>query len=105
MFNWLKKKVNSQNQSTTLSVKKSDEAPAMLVRYKYVWRDEIPMNERDTQGFESREFCKYFVNTDKLYSRVEIEQMSVRLGYDVFGRAGGDECRHKWEPMVVTEKI
>ena len=82
-----------------------------LIRYSYEWRQGFNDSDLGT----SREFCKYFVTTDKMYSRSEIEAMSARLGYDVFSRAGGwytlpdtnrhrPFCRHQWKANVVTRK-
>jgi ribosomal protein S25 len=82
-----------------------------LIRYSYEWRQGFNKSDLDT----SRQFCKYFVTTDKLYSRSEIEAMSARLGYDVFTRGGGwytlpetnthrNYCRHQWKSNVVTRK-
>ncbi len=82
-----------------------------LIRYSYEWRQGF--NDGDLGS--SREFCKYFVTTDKMYSRSEIEAMSARLGYDVFSRGGGwytipdtnrhrPFCRHQWKANVVTRK-
>lgn len=82
-----------------------------LIRYSYEWRQGF--NDSDLSS--SRQFCKYFKTTDKLYSRSEIEAMSARLGYDVFTRGGGwytlpgtnnhrNFCRHQWKSNVVTRK-
>lgn len=82
-----------------------------LIRYSYEWRQGFNDSDLDT----SRQFCKYFVTTQKLYSRSEIEAMSARLGYDVFTRGGGwytlpgtnrnrNFCRHLWKSNVVTRK-
>ena len=82
-----------------------------LIRYSYEWRQGFNDSDLDT----SRDFCKYFVTTDKLYSRSEIEAMSARLGYDVFSRGGGwytlpgtnrhrNFCRHQWKSNIVTRK-
>lgn len=82
-----------------------------LIRYSYEWRQGFNDSDLDT----SRQFCKYFVTTEKLYSRSEIEAMSARLGYDVFTRGGGwytlpgtnnhrNYCRHQWKSNVVTRK-
>ena len=82
-----------------------------LIRYSYEWRQGFNDSDIDT----SRDFCKYFVTTEKLYSRSEIEAMSARLGYDVFSRGGGwytlpgtnrhrNFCRHQWKSNIVTRK-
>jgi DNA-binding MarR family transcriptional regulator len=82
-----------------------------LIRYSYEWRQGFNDSDLST----SREFCQYFVTTEKMYSRSEIEAMSARLGYDVFSRGGGwytipdtnrhrPFCRHQWKANVVTRK-
>jgi ribosomal protein S25 len=82
-----------------------------LIRYSYEWRQGFNDSDLST----SRQFCKYFKTTNKLYSRSEIEAMSARLGYDVFTRGGGwytlpgtnnhrNFCRHLWKSNIVTRK-
>lgn len=96
MFNWFKKKA-TPDKGQVINTE-------VLIRYQYVWKDEIPLEERDTEGFESREFCKYLVNAGKFYTRSDIETMSQMLGYSVWDRCGGDGCRHKWESTIVKKK-
>jgi len=61
------------------------------------------------------EVLKKLMSLKKLYTRGEIEQISARLGYDVFARAGGwwtlpdtnihsPKCRHTWNAVVVVKK-
>ena len=63
----------------------------------------------------SRPFCVEMLKANKLYSRSEIEQLSARLGYSVWDRAGGwwtkkgtnthsESCRHRWVSNIVTRK-
>jgi ribosomal protein S25 len=85
-----------------------------LIRYSYEWKKGIPSSQRDTNAHPSREFCKYLLQANKMYSRAEIEQMSARLGYSVWDRRGGwwtmpsgehsPSCRHQWVSNVVTRK-
>jgi ribosomal protein S25 len=85
-----------------------------LIRYSYEWKKGIPTSQRDTNAHPSREFCKYLLQANKMYSRSEIEQMSARLGYSVWDRRGGwwtkpngdhsPSCRHQWVSNVVTRK-
>jgi ribosomal protein S25 len=85
-----------------------------LIRYSYEWKKGIPTSQRDTNAHPSREFCKYLLQANKMYSRAEIEQMSARLGYSVWDRRGGwwtmpngehsPSCRHQWVSNVVTRK-
>jgi len=61
----------------------------------------------------SRPFCRKLVALDRLYTRKDIENISQRLGYSVFDRAGGYwnnngvieyHCRHYWASNIVTTK-
>jgi ribosomal protein S25 len=81
-----------------------------LIRYSYEWIKGYSNVDKST----SREFCKYLLQANKMYSRAEIEQMSARLGYSVWDRRGGwwtqpdcdhsPSCRHRWVSNVVTRK-
>jgi ribosomal protein S25 len=81
-----------------------------LIRYSYEWIQGYSNKDKST----SREFCKYLLQANKMYSRSEIEQMSARLGYSVWDRRGGwwtqpdgdhsPSCRHRWVSNVVTRK-
>jgi ribosomal protein S25 len=81
-----------------------------LIRYSYEWIQGYSNANKST----SREFCKYLLQANKMYSRAEIEQMSARLGYSVWDRRGGwwtqpdgdhsPSCRHRWVSNVVTRK-
>ena len=81
-----------------------------LIRYSYEWKQGFSNRNIST----SREFCKYLLSANKMYSRSEIEQMSARLGYSVWDRRGGwwtqpdgdhsPSCRHQWVSSVVTRK-
>jgi DNA-binding Lrp family transcriptional regulator len=64
----------------------------------------------------SREFCKFLVEENKLYSREEIDAMSRELGYNVWQRRGGwrtiagtnthvPQCRHIWESKLYRRTI
>lgn len=87
---------------------------AFLIRYSYEWRDIVPVEERNSIEHPSRDFCKYVMKVDKMYSRSEIETMSARLGYSVWDRSGGwwndtinptpYKCRHEWKSNIVTRK-
>lgn len=81
-----------------------------LIRYSYEWKQGFDNSDKSS----SREFCKYLLDANKMYSRSEIEQMSARLGYSVWDRRGGwwtkpngehsPSCRHQWVSNVVTRK-
>jgi hypothetical protein len=60
----------------------------------------------------SRDFCRKVVESNKVYSREDITQMSAELGYDVWKRRGGwyhnpntdtttPQCRHLWVQKVM----
>jgi len=83
----------------------------ILIRYAYKWKAGFSNADIRT----SRPFCRYLVGAKKVYSMSEIQQMSARLGYDVFERGGGwytlpgtnthsPSCRHEWKSMIVTRK-
>jgi hypothetical protein len=83
---------------------------AFLIRYSYEWKAGYSNADLST----SRDFCKYVLAANKMYSRSEIETMSARLGYSVFDRRGGwwtmpngkhsESCRHIWQSNIVTRK-
>jgi DNA-binding CsgD family transcriptional regulator len=57
----------------------------------------------------SRPFCIRMIGLNRLYSRAEIEKISLRLGYSVWDRKGGwwghkEECRHRWVSNIVVKK-
>ena len=110
MFNFFKKKpIDSiQLDSSDMSQNNPDgtgETTEIMVRFSYEWKEDVPMEERDTENFESRPFCKALLDAKKLYSRSDIEMMSSRLGYSLCDRCGGDDCRHRWVSVVVTKKL
>lgn len=87
---------------------------SFLVRYEYSW-DYLRTTQSDRNSKTSRPFCQRLMELQKLYTRGEIEQISARLGYDVFARAGGwwtlpntnihsPKCRHTWNAVVVIKK-
>jgi hypothetical protein len=85
-----------------------------LVRYEYNW-DYLRTDAKDRNTNTSRPFCQRLMSLNRVYTRGEIEQISARLGYDVFARAGGwwtipntgihsPKCRHTWNAVVVIKK-
>lgn len=57
----------------------------------------------------SRPFCRKMIALNRIYSRAEIEAISLRLGYSVWDRKGGwwgdnPECRHRWVSNIVVKK-
>jgi len=84
------------------------------IRYSYEWRSIVPSDQRDTPEHPSRDFCRRLMKLDRYYLRSEIEQLSQRLGYSVFDRAGGwwnvpinpnpPQCRHEWVSNIVVRR-
>lgn len=81
----------------------------VTIRYKYEWREGFSDDGR------SRPFCTKLMQLNRYYTRSEIQQMSARLGYDVFKHCGGwyydpakqeavSHCRHYWKVYRVIEK-
>jgi len=63
----------------------------------------------------SREFCRELVGMNKIWNAVEISELSVEVGYDVWELRGGfwrhkgtDEitpyCRHEWNQQIIRKK-
>jgi predicted transcriptional regulator len=61
----------------------------------------------------TRDFCRFMLGEKKVYTREEIDAISVELGYDVWKRRGGwrtikgsspplhvPQCRHYWESKL-----
>jgi hypothetical protein len=76
----------------------------LLLRYKY----------SGPQDSKNRPFCAKLMELNKLYSRSDIEDLSIRLGYSVWDRRGGwftqpdgehrPYCRHSWNALTVIRK-
>lgn len=87
-------------------IEKPDTKNDVVVEVKYSY--EGPQDDRN------RPFCAMMLKLDRLYSRAEIERISLRLGYSVFDRRGGwwtkpngtksPSCRHKWQSNVIVKK-
>lgn len=52
----------------------------------------------------NRPFCSKLVQTNKFYSREDIQKMSEVLGFDIFIHKGGKNCRHRWTAHQVIKK-
>ena len=91
----------------------------MLIRYSYEWKPQFAVSTENKSSTplidSSRPFCVEMLKANKMYSRSEIEQLSARLGYSVWDRAGGwwtkkgtnthsESCRHRWVSNIVTRK-
>jgi predicted transcriptional regulator len=60
----------------------------------------------------TRDFCRQIVESNRVYSREDINAMSTQLGYDVWKRRGGwyhnptldvntPQCRHIWQQQLL----
>lgn len=79
--------------------------PQISVKYSYKVKPGIGPALIPT----SRPFCIKMIGLGRLYSRADIEKISLRLGYSVFDRKGGwwghnPECRHRWVSNIVIKK-
>ena len=45
---------------------------------------------------KTREFCRYILKLDKVFTISEIGYMSTQLGYNVYQYQGSYNCRHIW---------
>lgn len=77
----------------------------IMVKYSYEVKPNIGPSIIPT----TRPFCRKMISLNRLYSRAEIESISLRLGYSVWDRKGGwwghnPECRHRWVSNVVVKK-
>ena len=85
----------------------TDKKPETL-NFKILYSYEGPEDNRN------RAFCARLLEMNKLWSRSEIESMSMRMGYSVWDRRGGwwtkpngdhsISCRHEWVSNVVMKK-
>lgn len=88
--------------------------PKIEVRYKYDLSPDAPPL---MPGGKSREFCIKMMETNKLYTRQEIDQISAIVKYNAWLRRGGwytvpnsepplhiPHCRHEWVQRVVRRK-
>lgn len=78
---------------------------AVYVKYSYEVKPGIGPAVIKT----TRPFCRRMIALNRIYSRADIEKISVRLGYSVWDRKGGwwggnPECRHRWVSHVVIKK-
>ncbi len=88
--------------------------PKIEVRYKYDLSPDAPPL---MPGGKSREFCIKMMETNKLYTRQEIDQISAIVKYNAWLRRGGwytvpnsepplhiPHCRHEWVQRVVRRR-
>jgi len=94
------------------SVLQEIEAPIAQyeVRYSYQVRLDVPPVKT-----QSREFCTRLINLNRLYTREEIERISMRVDRDVWKYRGGwytnpdtgrstPWCRHLWNQQLVIKR-
>lgn len=85
--------------------------PEILIRYSYEVRPGV--GAKIIPG--TRPFCREMLAKDRLFSRVQIENISQKLGYSLWDRKGGfwnrgkgkgisAECRHMWKTNIVIKK-
>jgi hypothetical protein len=59
----------------------------------------------EESGERYKPLCKRLYDLDRIYTRAEIESMSLRLGYSVYDSPGGsDDCCCYWESEVFAER-
>jgi hypothetical protein len=95
MFNFFKKKKEVPAPQETLQ-----KNVRISIVYSYEWKDDVPLDKRDTEEHPSRPFCKRMMELRRIYTAVDIEKISMKLGYSVFDRCGGDGCRHVWKSNI-----
>lgn len=102
-----------ENGNITEEGKQEIEENQIFVVYKYALRpDALPL-----KGGESREFCQEMMKLSQTRSWTieDIQNISNRVGYDVFARRGGwytipdtekhlPYCRHFWQQRLVRRK-
>lgn len=81
------------------------ETTEILIKYSYEVKPGVGPPIIPT----TRPFCVKMIELDRLYSRLEIESISQRLGYSVWDRRGGwwgdsPTCRHVWVSHIVVKK-
>lgn len=84
-----------------------EKAPPVQVMVKYSY--EVKPGIGPAIIPTTRPFCRKMIHLNRLYSRADIEAISLRLGYSVWDRKGGwwgknPECRHLWRSNVVVKK-
>jgi predicted transcriptional regulator len=84
------------------------------IRYSYELRPDAPKLSKTGTG-ESRPFCKKLIDLERLYTRAEIDKISLAVGRNVFNFRGGwyhnpdtqqntPFCRHTWLQQIVIKR-
>ena len=107
------KLIKGYNEGLEVTPKGLDEISQLqteiVVRYKYAVAPGI------SGGLiipGSREFCRQIVQSNRVYSRADIDAMSLQTGIDVWSRRGGwyhdpvrdvnvPQCRHIWQQQLL----
>ena len=94
------------------SLLKEVDAPINRFEVRYSYQERIGVPPVKTQ---SRDFCKRLLGLNRLYTRQEIEQISIRINRDVWKYRGGwytnpetgattPYCRHIWNQQLVIKR-
>ncbi len=107
----------TKNKVLTITSKGSDiitnSPKSVSIKTMYSYQVRPNMGETLIEG--SREFCVKMISLNRLYSRADIQKISLMEGYDVFEFTGGfytkkggvrgedttPYCRHKWAKELV----
>lgn len=107
------KLIKGYNEGLEVTTKGLDEISQLkteiVVRYKYALAPGI------SGGViipGSRDFCRQIVQSNRVYSRADIDAMSAQTGIDVWSRRGGwyhnptldvnvPQCRHIWQQQLL----
>jgi DNA-binding Lrp family transcriptional regulator len=93
-----------------------EENPARTEPLKVMYRYELGANApKLVAGGKSRPFCVELMDMKRLYSREDINAMSVEEGRNVWSLRGGwytnpntgvarPQCRHTWQQVIVKER-
>jgi DNA-binding Lrp family transcriptional regulator len=95
-------------RTLTEPLKQQTDKKPETINFKILYSYEGPEDDRN------RDFCARLLEMNKLWSRSEIESMSMRMGYSVWDRRGGwwtkpngdhsISCRHEWRSNIVMKK-
>lgn len=105
-------KIEWTNKAVKITDDGKDLVAPLVLRWKYDLAPEAPPLQ---PGGTSRPFCKKLMALGRVYSREDIDELSARLGYDVWSRRGGwyhnpekdantPQCRHIWKQVILRRK-
>ena len=105
-------KITEGNEETLEYVKKSEgENLNVVISLMYDYQERATAAPLIT---ESRAFCQAVLDSNKYFSRQDIQKMSQEFGYDVYKYGGRwysnpitgittEECRHFWKAIIVKK--